>query len=55
MLRKSVIITGATGGIGRATALLFAERGYNIVLSHHKSPTDQLEEEIKEKGGRSSL
>lgn len=50
MLRKSVIITGATGGIGRATALLFAERGYNIVLSHHKSPTDQLEEEIKEKG-----
>ena len=50
MLRKSVIITGATGGIGRETALLFAERGYNVVLSHHNAPTKELEKQIKDKG-----
>ena len=50
MLRKSVVITGATGGIGRETALLFAERGYNVVLSHHNAPTKELEKQIKDKG-----
>lgn len=30
---KTVIITGAAGGIGSATACLFAEHGYRLVLS----------------------
>ncbi|MCK5445083.1 MAG: SDR family NAD(P)-dependent oxidoreductase, partial [Rhodospirillaceae bacterium] len=29
--RKTVIITGASRGIGHATALLFMERGWNII------------------------
>ncbi|WP_374635171.1 SDR family NAD(P)-dependent oxidoreductase [Paracoccus sp. (in: a-proteobacteria)] len=31
--RKTVIITGAGSGIGRATALRFARDGYNVVLN----------------------
>ena len=34
MLRKTVIITGGFGGIGRATAKKFAENGYNIALTY---------------------
>ena len=34
MLRKSVIITGAFGGIGRATAEKFAKNGYNLALTY---------------------
>jgi len=30
--KKVVIVTGASRGIGRATALTFAEKGYNITL-----------------------
>ncbi len=33
---KNVLITGASGGIGAATARVFAERGYNVGLVYHK-------------------
>jgi len=35
---RSVIITGASGGIGRETARLFAERGANITVNYFSSP-----------------
>jgi 3-oxoacyl-[acyl-carrier protein] reductase len=35
---KSVIITGASGGIGSETARLFAERGANITVNYYSSP-----------------
>jgi len=35
-MTKTVLITGASQGTGRATALLFARKGYNIVLTARK-------------------
>jgi NAD(P)-dependent dehydrogenase (short-subunit alcohol dehydrogenase family) len=35
---KSVIITGASGGVGSETARLFAEKGANITVNYFSSP-----------------
>ncbi|HBP44095.1 MAG TPA: short-chain dehydrogenase, partial [Clostridiales bacterium] len=32
-MKKTVLITGATGGIGRNLAKVFAINGYNLVLT----------------------
>lgn len=34
---KTVVITGASKGIGAATAILFARKGYNVVLNYNQS------------------
>lgn len=47
------MITGATSGIGKATALLFAEEGADLVLTGRRVELGQrLESEIREQGGR---
>lgn len=46
MLRKTAIITGASGGIGSATAREFARRGYNVALTYCSHSTKALEKEI---------
>ncbi len=36
-MNKTVIITGASKGIGAAMAILFAEKGYNVVMGYNES------------------
>jgi len=47
---KTVIVTGAAKGIGRAIALKFADEGANIVVNYRSSVSEQLIEEIESKG-----
>ncbi len=48
---KVAIITGATSGIGKATALLFAEEGANLVITGRRAELGQsVSDEIKQKG-----
>ncbi len=36
-MKKTVIVTGASKGIGAATAILFAQKGYNVVINYNNS------------------
>ena len=49
--KKTAIITGSSRGIGAATALYFAEKGFNIVINYvsNKEAADNLSKEINEK------
>ncbi len=50
------LITGATAGIGRATALLLAENEYNVIITGRRSELlDKLELEIKSKSSSKVL
>ena len=52
MERKIILITGASRGIGRATAKLLAECGYIIIANYNKSENEvkELQNELKSKG-----
>ena len=53
LTNKVAIITGATSGIGKATALLFAEEGADLVITGRRVELGQrLENEIRQKGVR---
>ena len=40
---KTAIITGASRGIGRATALRFAEAGANVVVNYYQHEAEALD------------
>lgn len=52
-MTENVLVTGASGGIGRAIALAFGERGCNVALHYNTSPEPAMETAglIRERGG----
>lgn len=52
---RVIIITGAAGGIGRATARLCAARGASVMLADiHDAPGRALAASIRDEGGRAA-
>lgn len=53
LVNKVAIITGASSGIGRAAAILFAAHGASVVLvARREEPLNGAIEEIEDRGGR---
>ena len=57
MNERRVLVTGASGGIGRALALAVSEAGYMVTAHYNKGKegAESLEKEIIQKGGKAEL
>ncbi|MDO9579333.1 MAG: SDR family NAD(P)-dependent oxidoreductase, partial [Bacteroidales bacterium] len=50
-MNKTIMITGATSGFGKATAVRFAKNGYNIIITgRRKERLNILENELLSHG-----
>jgi 3-oxoacyl-[acyl-carrier protein] reductase len=54
MQGRRVLVTGAASGIGRATALVLAQLGAELLLAD-RAPLDAVREEVKAAGGTCSI
>ena len=52
---KTIVITGAGGGIGRATALIFAREGANVVVTDIDGEAARRTAETIQKSGRRAI
>ncbi len=57
MTKKTILITGASRGIGAKTALYFAKNGYNVAINFNNSAKNalKLKEQIKKLGGVANI
>lgn len=47
-MKKNILITGATSGIGKSTAYLFAKEGYNLILTGRRQERlDTIKSELE--------
>jgi 3-hydroxy acid dehydrogenase / malonic semialdehyde reductase len=52
-MNKIIMVTGATSGIGRATAIKFAKNGFDVIITgRRKERLDEIEAEIKGLGAK---
>ncbi len=50
-MNKTIMVTGATAGFGRATAEIFAKHDYNVIITgRRKERLDELEKELRKAG-----
>ena len=53
MKDKTVVITGATSGLGRATALQLAQKGaFVVIIARGNTNANEVIKEIKKAGGK---
>ena len=52
--RRTIVITGASRGIGAATALMAADEGYAVCVNYrtHRAAADEIVHQIAARGGR---